>query len=435
MTAASAVDDEAVGDEPGQPARLQAVRLFVSSTFQDLQAEREVLVKRVFPELRAACETRGVSWGEVDLRWGITTAEAHEGRVLPICLDEIDECRPFFMAILGHRYGWVPESIDDDLVERHPWLAGLAGRSVTELEIQYGALRSRSARAMFYLRDPAWLDRLPPGVERTRFESTEPEARRRLAELKEAVRGSGHLVRDFADADELGDLVRSDLSAVIAEAIPPQPITAAGSHEAAQRVMINRLARAHVGRNAELARLRAHAGSDRGPAALIVTGEPGAGKSSLLAAWFATADGAASVESHHQGWVPPVLRRWLRLGHTRRSARPFTLAHFVLASIETMDVPGMLRRLIETLGSRFGFRTLVPDDLIGLASAFASALFAPPPVHRSFSFSTAWITSTAAVKGWGWPGCLSKCPGASGSWFQRRKGPCSTSWSAAAGLS
>ena len=36
--------------------------------------------------------------------------------MLPICLDEIDECRPFFMAILGHRYGWVPEAIDNDLL-------------------------------------------------------------------------------------------------------------------------------------------------------------------------------------------------------------------------------------------------------------------------------------------------------------------------------
>jgi hypothetical protein len=36
-----------------------------------LHAEREELVKRVFPELRKLCEARGVAWGEVDLRWGI----------------------------------------------------------------------------------------------------------------------------------------------------------------------------------------------------------------------------------------------------------------------------------------------------------------------------------------------------------------------------
>ena len=48
------------------------IRVFVSSTFRDMQAEREELVKRVFPQLRKLCEARGVVWGEVDLRWGIT---------------------------------------------------------------------------------------------------------------------------------------------------------------------------------------------------------------------------------------------------------------------------------------------------------------------------------------------------------------------------
>jgi hypothetical protein len=374
MNAATAMDEGAVGHEAGHPARSYAVRLFISSTFQDLQAEREVLVKRVFPELRACCEARGVSWGEVDLRWGITAAEADEGRVLPICLEEIDECRPFFLAILGHRYGWIPASIDAGLIERHKWLAGQSGRSVTELEIRHGALRSQSARALFYLRDPAWLDRLPAGVERARFESTDPEARRRLAELKEELRRSRYLVREFSDAEELGSLVRSDLSALIAEVIPPLPITAAQRHEAAQCVLIDRLARAHVGRDAELARLRAHARSARAPCGLIVTGEPGAGKSSLLAEWVAAEGAETSRTARRWGWAPPWLRRWLEPWHASRRQGPFTLTHFALASVEGMNVGGMLRRFIKALGDRFGFRIRVPDDPIGLASAFASAL-------------------------------------------------------------
>jgi len=35
------------------------IRVFVSSTFADMHAEREELVKRVFPELRKLCEARG----------------------------------------------------------------------------------------------------------------------------------------------------------------------------------------------------------------------------------------------------------------------------------------------------------------------------------------------------------------------------------------
>ena len=68
-----------------------------------------VLMKFVFPQLRKLCEQRGVTWGEVDLRWGITDEEKAEGKVLPVCLAEIDSCRPYFIGILGERYGWIPD--------------------------------------------------------------------------------------------------------------------------------------------------------------------------------------------------------------------------------------------------------------------------------------------------------------------------------------
>lgn len=89
----------------------RVVRVFVSSTFRDMQEEREELVKRIFPQLRKLCESRGVIWGEVDLRWGITDEQKAEGKVLPICLEEIRRCRPYFIGLLGERYGWVPDEV------------------------------------------------------------------------------------------------------------------------------------------------------------------------------------------------------------------------------------------------------------------------------------------------------------------------------------
>src|SRR4030067_3576358 len=111
-------------DEPQRPyVNMQrAVRVFVSSTFRDMHAEREELVKRIFPQLRKLCDQRGVTWGEVDLRWGITDEQTAEGKVLPICLDEIRRCRPYFIAMLGERYGWGPMEIPDDLIRRRPRL-------------------------------------------------------------------------------------------------------------------------------------------------------------------------------------------------------------------------------------------------------------------------------------------------------------------------
>ena len=55
-----------------QPAQERQIRVFISSTFKDMQDEWDVLVKKVFPQLRKLCEERAVAWTEVDLRWGIT---------------------------------------------------------------------------------------------------------------------------------------------------------------------------------------------------------------------------------------------------------------------------------------------------------------------------------------------------------------------------
>src|SRR5881628_3454508 len=109
------------------------IRVFVSSTFRDMQEEQDILIKKIFPQLRKLCEERAVTWTEVDLRWGITTEQAAEGKVLPLCLEEIHRCRPYFIGLLGGRYGWVPEpdSIPADLLESQPWLKQHLDHSVT----------------------------------------------------------------------------------------------------------------------------------------------------------------------------------------------------------------------------------------------------------------------------------------------------------------
>jgi preprotein translocase subunit SecA/nephrocystin-3 len=65
--------------------RDRVIHVLVSSTFHDMQAERDELVLRIFPQLRRLCEERGVTWGEIDLRWGITKEQLHWGEVLLLC--------------------------------------------------------------------------------------------------------------------------------------------------------------------------------------------------------------------------------------------------------------------------------------------------------------------------------------------------------------
>lgn len=87
---------------------LKTVRIFISSTFKDMDAERDVLIKNVFPRLRETAESIGLFIREVDLRWGVTEDQAKRGAALELSLDGIDECKPYFLCMLGKRYGWIP---------------------------------------------------------------------------------------------------------------------------------------------------------------------------------------------------------------------------------------------------------------------------------------------------------------------------------------
>jgi hypothetical protein len=88
-------------------------RIFVSSTFSDLKAERDALQRYVFPRLRELCARGGKGFQAIDLRWGVSEEAGLDQRTMPICLGEIERCqkvtpRPNFVVLLGDRYGWRP---------------------------------------------------------------------------------------------------------------------------------------------------------------------------------------------------------------------------------------------------------------------------------------------------------------------------------------
>ena len=43
---------------PPASGQSRVIRLFVSSTFRDMQPERDVLIKHTFPQLRRLCDQR-----------------------------------------------------------------------------------------------------------------------------------------------------------------------------------------------------------------------------------------------------------------------------------------------------------------------------------------------------------------------------------------
>ncbi|MDR1223061.1 MAG: DUF4062 domain-containing protein [Tannerella sp.] len=139
------------------------IKIFISSTFNDMHAERDYLVKSVFPELAEWCEQRKLRLIDIDLRWGITKADSEANDTIRKCLNGIDESRPFFLCFLGQRRGWVPNDprrlsyenemrkkrgdpeikteISEETKDEYKRVGDLSGKSsVTEMEIEHALL-------------------------------------------------------------------------------------------------------------------------------------------------------------------------------------------------------------------------------------------------------------------------------------------------------
>jgi NACHT domain- and WD repeat-containing protein len=104
---------------------MRTFRVFLSSTFNDLELEREAFRERVVPSLRRLCRGNGADFQAVDLRWGISGKADLDQRTMQICLTEVRRClsvtpRPNFVVLLGDRYGWrpVPAELPAPLFER-----------------------------------------------------------------------------------------------------------------------------------------------------------------------------------------------------------------------------------------------------------------------------------------------------------------------------
>jgi len=339
-------------NSPQQSRQDQQIRVFISSTFKDMKEERDYLVKFTFPGLRKLCESRGVVWGEVDLRWGVTDEQKAEGRVLPICLEEIKRCRPYFIGLLGERYGWIPDAIPAEVIEREPWLTEhVHGRkSVTELEILHGVLNNpnMAEHAFFYFRDPVHVESLAEEAKKD-FTAESTEDAERLRSLKERIRASGFPVREnYHDPKALGDLVLADLTAVIDKRWPegsqPDPLNReAMDHEAYAQ---NR-ERVYIGRPECFAKLDAHADGS-GDQPLVTLGESGCGKSALLANWVA----------HYRREYPDTL----------------VLQHYIGATPYSAGWIAMLRRIMSEFKRHCNIQQDIPDKPDTLRSAFPNWL-------------------------------------------------------------
>ena len=329
------------------------IRVFLSSTFRDFMGERDLLVKQVFPSLRRRAKDRGVEVVDVDLRWGITEQESQQGKVIPICLAEIERCTPYFVGMIGERYGWIPPAnqYSQEVMSSQPWLAAhLGGSSVTELEILHGVLNrsSMTGRAFFYLRDPAWSKaQAEPG-----FVCVTEEEASKLAALKDRIRASGYPVtEDLKDPQAIAERIEADLWDLINQLFPT----------AEQSDGLEKEERKHG--SYRQARMDPYLGGDgyiktledwiaEAKQRILITGESGSGKSALIANW---------VAAHESSQPDDVI-----------------FCHHLGCSNDANAIRPLLARLIDTakrlLPEEFGSSLSVPEDWWELVAKVAETL-------------------------------------------------------------
>lgn len=342
--------------------------IFITSTFRDMHAERDYLRTHVFPELEERLKARRTHLEPIDLRWGVetvTTDEEHakEMLVLKVCLAEVERSRPFLIGLIGDRYGWIPpEERMAVAAQEAGFEQPVAGRSVTDLEINFGVLDSpeQQHRSFFYYRDPLPYDEMSPQLAAEYSDVHNPKtkhAAEKLTKLKEQIKKKlpdrvrqYHAEWDAAenevtDLEEWGKQVLEDLwqelDAETAEYAQQGEPTWQETERWILDAFLEGRARNFIGREQTLKDLKTIALSpEQTPEqedqtwGVCVSGPAGAGKSALLA------------ELNRQLQGEDVL----------------LLTHAAGISIRSNQVDAMLRRWIEELAQHLDIKDPIPED-------------------------------------------------------------------------
>lgn len=254
------------------------IRVFISSTFQDMQDERDYLMKRTFPKLRKIAAERDVTLTELDLRWGITEEEAKSGKVVEICLREIENSIPFFIGIIGHRYGWIPtrEDLGESVTERFADVDKYIEQhlSVTEMEMQFAVLnREDDMHAYFFIKDQKGND------------SEKEDHPEMLKRLKQEVCQSKYPSFNYNSPENLAEQVEKTFINLLDTLFPEGNLSELEKERIGQRSFMNQLCQNYIKDENNFNVLDSWL-TDEDSRQFVVTGASGLGKSALIANWL-----------------------------------------------------------------------------------------------------------------------------------------------------
>lgn len=238
-----------------------------------MQEERDALVK-LFRRLALEGRKKNVIITLLDLRWGITDNQKRNGQVISTCLQEIDNSRPFFIGLIGERYGWIPSSGElegnPELLSRFPEISKYSreGLSITEIEMRHGVLDAmRTQRAIFLMK-----------------KGVQPESEKHEKLIHDIDKSENTDLFEYSSIHELTKLVEKEFTKIIEE---NEKEVSEDNHEqireVQERILLEK-SEGHVSTGNYKDKLDEWLNSDENK--IVITGDKGTGKTSLIASWI-----------------------------------------------------------------------------------------------------------------------------------------------------
>jgi len=255
------------------------IRIFISSTFEDMSIERSELAK-TFRELSIKARAYNASLHAIDLRWGIRPGES----VVELCLNEIENSQPFFLGIVGERYGTTPPMSEfrenkNLQIKYGKWLENAfdMGMSYTEIEMEFGAFMEMEkaeskGHIVFFVKDSALKDGNSKILN--------------LINKIQYYQDKGLCdVDSYSSVSELVDKVRNYYENELNTLFPRSQLKNFQIERLVQKAILEEKAVTYIPYNDYCMKLDAFI-EDNNNQYCVLTGNNGVGKSSLLAHWL-----------------------------------------------------------------------------------------------------------------------------------------------------
>lgn len=267
------------------------LKIFISSTFKDLELERDRLAV-IFQKLQKRVFERRLHIIPYDLRW----REDHHDDLVRWCINMVMECQ-YFVGILGYRYGWRPDK-DFNGEENHDNI------SITEMEIRKALQIIPKNRRFFCFGDVQQYD------ESVLANESEKDLLS-LQVLKKELQDKGEDVFTYHNTEELLQIIAANIEKTIDSEYPPGVKVELQSYSKKDALseIIEEKRRGFVGQQQHLKRMSEFCAQKTTTNTLAIEAVAGTGKSALLAEFI------------HSWQDTPIIAHYMSMAGESRSVR------------------------------------------------------------------------------------------------------------------